>query len=99
MYCTAKVAFLVICVIGMGSHSAADKAIDVERSTITIRVGKAGTFSIAGHEHWVSAPISQGVRNDSDRPRADFRVDTAKMLVKPDSKIDARRQAEIQKNM
>jgi polyisoprenoid-binding protein YceI len=99
VYSTAKVAFLVLCASGMASHSAADKAIDVERSTITVHVGKAGVFSIAGHEHWVSALISQGVLNDSDRPRVEFRVDTANMLVKRDSNIDAKTQAEIQKNM
>ena len=34
---------------------AQDKQMDVERSTITIHVGKAGLLSAAGHEHWVNA--------------------------------------------
>jgi hypothetical protein len=35
----------------------------VQRSTITVHVGKAGVFSVAGHEHWVNAPIAAGVLN------------------------------------
>ena len=49
---------------------AQDKAIDIERSTISIHVGKAGLFSVAGHEHWVEAPISSGVLNESAPPLA-----------------------------
>jgi hypothetical protein len=79
--------------------SAQDKAINVQRSAITIHVGKAGVFSVAGHEHWVNAPISGGVLNDSDRPHVEFRVDASKMLVKPDPKVNAGTQAEIQRDM
>lgn len=85
--------------IGMVSLLAQDKAIDGERSTIMVHVGKAGLFSMAGHEHWVNAPISAGVLDDSNRPHVEFRVDAAKMEVKPDPKIDAKAQAQIQQNM
>ena len=37
---------------------AAERSIDVHNSTIRIHVGKAGLFSPAGHEHWVSAPLT-----------------------------------------
>jgi myo-inositol catabolism protein IolC len=50
----------------VASVSAQDKTIDVRGSTITIHVGKAGLFSVAGHEQWVNAPISAGRLNDSD---------------------------------
>lgn len=80
--------------------SAQDKNIDVQRSTITIHVGKAGLLSAAGHDHWVNAPISSGVFNDSaDAPRVEFKVETAKMKVKPDPKVDAKTEATIQKDM
>jgi polyisoprenoid-binding protein YceI len=79
--------------------SAQDKAIDVQRSTITVHVGKAGVFSVAGHDHWINAPISAGALNDSDRPRVEFRVDASKMAVKPDPKVDDKTQAEIQRDM
>jgi polyisoprenoid-binding protein YceI len=78
---------------------AQDRAIDIERSTITIHVGKAGLLSAAGHEHWVTAPISSGAVNDSSAPRVEFTVETAKMRVKPDPKVDAKTEAQIQKDM
>ena len=79
--------------------SAQDKAIDVQRSTITVHVGTAGVFSVAGHEHWVNAPISAGVLNDSDRRHVEFKVDASRMAVKADMKVDAKTQAEIQRDM
>jgi polyisoprenoid-binding protein YceI len=76
-----------------------ERAIDVQRSTITIHVGKAGLLSVAGHEHWVEAPISSGIINELDPARVEFRVATATMRVKPDPKVDAKAQSEIQRNM
>jgi len=81
------------------SASAQDKIIDVEHSAITIHVGKAGLFSGAGHEHWVNAPISSGTFSEVDPLHVEFKVDTAKMAVKPDPKVDAATQAQIQKDM
>ena len=54
---------------------------------------------MAGHEHWVEAPISAGVLNDTGPLHVEFTVDTARMTVKPDPKVDAKTQAEIQKDM
>lgn len=85
--------------IGTASLSGQGKAIDIKRSTISVHVGKAGLFSVAGHEHWVNAPISSGVIDDSNTPHVEFRVDAARLEVKPDPKVDAKTQAEIQKNM
>lgn len=75
------------------------RPIDVQRSTISIHVGKAGLFSIAGHEHWVEAPVSSGVIDESAPEHVQFRVEAAKMRVKPDPQVDANTQSEIQKNM
>src|SRR5580704_16316349 len=77
---------------------AQESAIDVQRSTITIHVGKAGLLSAAGHDHWVNAPISSGTINES-APRVEFTVQTAKMRVKPDPKVDAKTEAQIQKDL
>jgi polyisoprenoid-binding protein YceI len=79
--------------------SAQDKAIDVHRSTITIHVGKAGLFSAAGHEHWINAPINSGTLSESGTPQVEFTVQSAKMTVKPDPKVDEKTQAQIQKDM
>jgi len=93
----AKLGCALVAVISVAA--AQDMAIDVERSTITIHVDKAGLFSAAGHEHWVSAPISSGTIRESPSPFVEFTVQTAQMTVKPDPKIDAKTQAEIQKDM
>ena len=91
--------FSLILAAALASLAAQDKNIDVQRSTITIHVAKAGLLSMAGHDHWVNAPISSGVFNDSDAPRVEFKVATAKMTVKPDPKVDSKTQAVIQKDM
>jgi len=83
----------------LATASAQDKTIDVDASTITIHVGKAGLFSAAGHEHWVNAPISAGTFSASDPLHVEFKVDAARMAVKPDPKVDAATQAQIQKDM
>jgi polyisoprenoid-binding protein YceI len=74
-------------------------AIDVERSTISIHVSKAGLFSAAGHDHWVNALIASGSIQESSAPHVEFTVETANMKVKADPKVDAKTQAEIQKDM
>jgi len=89
----------VACLALTAAALAQDAAIDVQRSTITIHVGKAGLFSAAGHEHWINAPMSSGTIRESPPARVEFTVDTAKMTVKPDPKVDTKTQAEIQKDM
>jgi polyisoprenoid-binding protein YceI len=79
--------------------AAQDTAIDVQRSTISIHVGKAGLLSAAGHDHTISAPIASGTIRESPAPRVEFTVETAKMTVQPDPKVDAKTQATIQKDL
>lgn len=81
------------------SCAAQDKTIDTQRSAITIHVGKAGLFSAAGHEHWVSAPIAAGELSDSGPQSVRFMVDARSMRVKPDRKVGAKDEAEIQDTM
>jgi hypothetical protein len=78
---------------------AQEKAIDTQRSTITIHVGKSGLLSAAAHDHIVDAPISDGTISESGTPHIEFRVEAAKMSVKPDARIDAKDQATIQMHM
>jgi hypothetical protein len=78
---------------------AQEKAIDTQRSSITIHVGKSGLFSAAAHDHTISAPISSGAILESAPRHVEFRVETAKMTVQPDPKIDAKDQATIQTHM
>ncbi len=91
---------LSVAFLGVVAIAAADNtAIDVQRSTITIHVGKAGLLSAAGHEHWINAPISSGTIRETPSPHVEFTVETAKMTVKPDPKVDSKTQATIQKDM
>jgi polyisoprenoid-binding protein YceI len=85
---------------GFGQEKAAqERAIDTERSTITIHVAKAGLLAAAAHNHTVSAQISSGSILESGASHIEFRVETAKMTVQPDPKIDAKDQATIQTHM
>jgi polyisoprenoid-binding protein YceI len=78
---------------------AQERAIDTQRSTITIHVGKAGLLSAAAHEHWVTAPIASGAIDETSAPHIEFKVQAASMMVKPDPKIDAKTHDQIQKDM
>ncbi len=74
-------------------------AIDTRRSTITIHVGKTGLFSAAGHDHWVSAPITSGEISATGARHVSFSVDANRLKVKPDPKVNPKEEAEIQETM
>jgi len=76
-----------------------DRAIDTQRSKITIHVGKSGLLSAAAHNHTINAPIASGTMRESAPPHIEFTVETAKMTAEPDPKIDAKDQATIQMHM
>jgi polyisoprenoid-binding protein YceI len=78
---------------------AQERAIDTQRSSITIHVGKAGLLSVAAHDHWVNAPIASGAVDDSGEGRVAFKVRSAALMVRPDPKVDAKTQGQIQKDM
>ncbi|MGD1071293.1 MAG: YceI family protein [Bryobacteraceae bacterium] len=78
--------------------AAQERAIDTQRSSITIHVGKAGLLSAAAHDHWVSARIASGSIDEAGL-RVEFKVLSAAMIVKPDPKVDARTRDQIQKDM
>lgn len=79
--------------------AAQERAIDTQRSTITIHVGKSGLLSVAAHDHTINAPISSGTILEAGTQRIEFRVETARMTVKPDPKINAKDEATIQAHM
>jgi polyisoprenoid-binding protein YceI len=95
--CTAIV--LAAAPVFAQEKAAQEKAIDSQRSTITIHVGKSGLLSAAAHDHTVLAPITSGTILESGTPHIAYRIETAKMTVQPDPKVDAKDQATIQKHM
>src|SRR5258708_21047120 len=78
---------------------AADRVIDTDHSTLKIHVGKAGLFSAAGHDHWVTAPFDGGNINDGDLPQVAFTVDARKLTLVQDDKLSLEQQTEAQRNM
>src|SRR6202050_519475 len=96
-----RLSSLALCaaIVAAAPLVAQERAIDTQRSTITIHVGKSGLLSAAAHDHTITAPISSGTMLESGTPHVEFRVETAKMTVQPDPKIDAKDQATIQTHM
>jgi polyisoprenoid-binding protein YceI len=77
-----------------------ETAIDIQRSSLTVHVGKAGLLSAAAHEHWVNAPITSGSVDDSSAtPGIRFTVDARWLSVKPGKGVSDKDQAEVQSNM
>ena len=75
-------------------------AIDTQRSTITIRVGKSGILAAAAHEHWVDAPVAKGtVDANAAAPSVRFTVNARALSVRPEKGVSDKDQAEIQSNM
>ena len=77
--------------------TAAASEIDTQRSVMTVRVFKSGVFSAFGHEHEISAPISDGKFSETDRS-VDLTVDARQMRVM-DKDVSEKDRAEIQGNM
>lgn len=100
MHRLVPTALLVAVAVAAPPPSAAQtKTIDIRRSTIAIHVGKAGLFSAAGHDHWVSAPIASGKIGDTGARYVNFAVDAHRLKVKSDTKVNQKDETEIQETM
>jgi hypothetical protein len=72
----------VIGVLAMGEPgSADDRPIDIERSTVTVRVFKAGLFRAFADNHIVQAPLADGSLDDSATPRVRIEIDARRLRV------------------
>ncbi|HEY4359811.1 MAG TPA: YceI family protein [Bryobacteraceae bacterium] len=80
-----------------GSLRAQAKPIDTEKSTMTVRVSKAGAFSAFGHDHDIAALLSGGTV-DLSAHRVELRVD-AKALRVQDRGSSEKDRADVQKTM
>jgi polyisoprenoid-binding protein YceI len=74
------------------------KAIDVNKSSMKVRVFKSGAFSAFAHDHEIEAPIAEGRIDSSAKPSVQLRVDSRKMRVL-DPEIAADKRADIQHTM
>jgi hypothetical protein len=87
-------------VLGLGPNYlyAQSQAIDVNKSSLKIRVFKSGAFSAFAHDHEIQAPIEEGKIDSSASPGVQLRVDSRKMRVL-DPEISVDKRAEIQQTM
>jgi len=82
-----------------GIHAAAQSLrIDPLRSTMTVKVFKAGVFSAFGHNHEIRAPIISGSVIASGKPSVELKVDARRMQVL-DPDVSAKDRAEVQQTM
>jgi hypothetical protein len=88
---------IVVC-LGPNTLYAQRQAIDVNKSSLTIRVFKSGAFSAFAHDHEIRAPIDEGKIDSSASPSVQLRVDSRKMRVL-DPEISVDKRAEIQHTM
>jgi YceI-like domain len=88
---------------GANNLYAQSKAIDVNKSSLKIRVFKSGAFAAFAHDHEVEAPIEEGKieegkADSSAHASVQLRVDSRKMRVL-DPEVSADKRAEIQHTM
>jgi polyisoprenoid-binding protein YceI len=88
---------IVLC-LGPNNLYAQLQVIDVNKSSLKIRVFKSGAFSAFAHDHEIQAPIDEGKIDSSASPSVQLRVDSRKMRVL-DPEISADKRAEIQQTM
>jgi polyisoprenoid-binding protein YceI len=73
-------------------------AIDVQRSTMTVRAFKSGLFSGFAHDHEIQAPVERGqVRLDGERG-VELLVDSRRLRVL-DPKLEPAKRSEVQTTM
>lgn len=89
--------YVVLLTICAAFAHAEQHAIDTAKSTMTVRVSKAGVLSAFGHDHEISAPIAGGSA-DTSAHKVELRVNASALRVQ-DPGISAKDRDEIQKTM
>jgi polyisoprenoid-binding protein YceI len=82
---------------GRTAEASSERAIDSERSAVTVRVYKGGLFSSFGHDHEIWVPIKDGAF-DEEKSTVWFVVE-ARSLQVLDSEASEKDRAEIQATM
>ena len=95
---------ILLCLLVMSSawqrwvaDASSERAIDAERSVLTVHVYKAGLFSSFGHDHEIRAPIQTGTFNE-EKNTVQFVIDTRTLRVR-DADVSDKDRAEIQATM
>lgn len=82
---------------GRTAEASSERAIDTERSAVTVRVYKGGLFSSFGHDHEIRAPIKDGAF-DQEKSTVWFVVEARSLQVR-DAEASEKDRAEIQTTM
>ncbi len=90
--CAVAFACLAMAALPVGAQ-----AIDPARSTVTVRVAKAGLFAAFGHNHVVRAPIQQGEVNVA-RHSVVLAFASARLQVE-DPGVSPKERSEVQQTM
>jgi polyisoprenoid-binding protein YceI len=96
-----KTLVLLVCAIFLNTFAAtclaASSPVDVEHSTITIRVFKKGLFSGFAHDHEIAAPLTSGVV-DLTALSVELHFDAQKLVV-TDTDASPSNRAKVQETM
>jgi polyisoprenoid-binding protein YceI len=79
------------------SSSAQQRAIDAQKSSLTVHVYRTGLFSFAGDNHEVRAPLAAGTVSDANHS-VEFSVD-ARTLQVLDPNLAPEKRAQVQEKM
>jgi polyisoprenoid-binding protein YceI len=95
---------ILLCLLVMSSawqrwvaDASSERAIDPERSVLTVHVYKAGLFSSFGHDHEIRAPIQTGTFNE-EKNTVQFVIDARTLRVR-DADVSDKDRAEVQATM
>ncbi len=75
---------------------AQQRSVDVERSTLTVRVYRSGLFSIFAHNHEIRAPLASGTTDEQHS--VELTVNSADLKVL-DPDLSSKDRAEVQRTM
>lgn len=89
--------FMFVLSPGRTAEASSERAIDTQRSALTVRVYKSGLFSSFGHDHEIRAPIKNGAF-DEEKNTVWFVVEAGSLQVR-DSETSEKDRAEIQTTM
>ena len=85
-----KIWFGTAIVMALGTASAQQQAIDIQKSVVTVRVYKAGVFSAFGHDHEIAAPVAGGSA-DTTTHHVELRMDAGTLRVRDSKRFDRSR--------
>jgi polyisoprenoid-binding protein YceI len=96
-WAVAAPALIAGCVLWPAAAKAERREIDAAKSTITVRVYKAGVFSALGHDHEIAAPVASGTV-DAAAHQVELHVNANALRVR-DAKASDKDREEIQRTM